>query len=101
VINPDTVAAQMESGILYGLSAALYGQITIEDGGAVQGNFHDYRIVRMRETPVIETHIIRSGARLGGIGETGTPAIVPAVCNAIYALTGEPVRKLPIVRSEK
>jgi isoquinoline 1-oxidoreductase beta subunit len=99
VINPDTVRAQMESGIVYGLSAALYGQITIENGTAVQSNFHDYRILRMSEMPVIETHIIRSGARLGGIGEVATPPIVPAVCNAILALTGEPVRTLPLVGS--
>jgi isoquinoline 1-oxidoreductase beta subunit len=100
VVNPDTVRAQMESGIVYGLSAALYGQITIENGGAVQSNFHDYRILQMREMPVVETHIVRSGARLGGIGETATPPIVPAVCNAIFALTGKPVRKLPIVGSQ-
>jgi isoquinoline 1-oxidoreductase beta subunit len=99
VINPDTVRAQMESGIVYGLSAALYGQITIANGAAVQSNFHDYRILRMSEMPVIETHIIRSGARLGGIGETATPPIVPAVCNAIFALTGQPVRTLPLVKT--
>ena len=100
VINPDTIHAQMESGIIFGLSAALYGEITIKDGGAVQGNFHDYRILRMNDTPVIETTIVESGEAHGGIGELGTPPIVPAVCNAIYALTGEPVRRLPIVKSE-
>jgi isoquinoline 1-oxidoreductase beta subunit len=100
VINPDTIAAQMDSGIIFGLSAALYGEISIENGGAVQGNFHDYRIVRMRETPKIETHLVPSGDAHGGIGELGTPPIVPAVCNAVFALTGEPVRRLPIVKRD-
>jgi isoquinoline 1-oxidoreductase beta subunit len=101
VVNPDTIRAQMDSGIIFGLSAALYGEISIENGGAVQGNFHDYPIVRMRETPKIETHLVPSGDAHGGIGELGTPPIVPAVCNAVFALTGEPVRRLPIVKSEK
>jgi isoquinoline 1-oxidoreductase beta subunit len=96
VVNPDTIAAQMESGIIFGLSAALYGEITIENGGAVQSNFNNYPIVRMGEAPAIETHIVTSGDPLGGIGEPGTPPIAPAVCNAILALTEKPVRRLPI-----
>jgi isoquinoline 1-oxidoreductase beta subunit len=99
-INPDTIRAQMDSGIIFGLSAALYGEIGIKDGGAVQGNYHDYRIVRMNETPVIETHIVESGEAPGGIGELGTPPIVPAVCNALHALTGEAVRDLPILKRD-
>jgi isoquinoline 1-oxidoreductase beta subunit len=96
VVNPDTVVAQMESGIIYGLSAALYGEIVIDKGRAVQGNFNTYPVVRMSEAPRIETHIVTSGDKLGGIGEPGTPPIAPAVCNAIFALTGKPVRRLPI-----
>jgi isoquinoline 1-oxidoreductase beta subunit len=96
VINPDTVVAQMDSGIIYGLSAALYGEITLANGGVVQSNFNDYPAVRMSEAPVIETHLVPSGDAHGGIGEPGTPPIAPAVCNAVLALTGKAVRKLPI-----
>ena len=95
-INPDTIAAQMDSGVTYGLSAALWGRITLDKGRPQQTNFHDYRIVRMRETPRIETHIVNAGDAHGGIGEPGTAPTAPAVCNAIFALTGKPVRKLPI-----
>lgn len=97
IINPDIVVAQMESGIVYGLSAALYGKIDIEKGQAVQSNFHDYRVLRMPQMPVIETHISTTGEPLGGIGEPGTPPIAPAVANAMRALTGKPVRRLPII----
>jgi isoquinoline 1-oxidoreductase beta subunit len=96
VINPNTIQAQMESGIVYGLSAALYGEISIEKGRVVQGNFDTYPVLRIDEMPVIETHIVTSGDALGGIGEPGTPPIAPAVCNAIFALTGKRIRKLPI-----
>lgn len=95
-INPDLVKAQMEGGIGFGLSAALYGEITIAEGRAVQSNFHDYPILRMSEMPEVDVHIVESGAVLGGIGEVGVPPIAPAVCNALFALTGKPVRKLPI-----
>jgi isoquinoline 1-oxidoreductase beta subunit len=98
VVNPDTVIAQMESGICFGLSAALWGQLTIQDGSVVEGNYDRYRIVRMGEMPRIETYVVPSGDRRGGIGETGVPPIAPAVCNAVFALTGTPVRKLPIGR---
>ena len=96
VINPDTIEAQMESGIIFGLSAALYGEITLANGQVEQSNYHNYPIVRMKDAPAIEVHIVTSGDALGGIGEVGLPAAAPAVCNAILALTGKPVRKLPI-----
>ncbi|MEM7099600.1 MAG: molybdopterin cofactor-binding domain-containing protein [Pseudomonadota bacterium] len=95
-VSPDGLTAQMESGIIYGLSAALYGDIQIQNGAVVQGNFHDYRSVRLNEAPVIETHIINSHAPWGGAGEPGTPGIAPALANAVYQATGTRVRQLPI-----
>ena len=95
-VSPDGLTAQMESGIIYGLTAALYGDIQIRDGAVVQSNFHDYPMVRMKDTPAIETHIINSGERWGGAGEPGTPGIAPALVNAIYAATGTRVRQLPV-----
>jgi len=95
--NPDTIVAQMESGILFGLSAALYGEITVKNGRVEQSNYPSYDAVRLRETPQIEVHIVQSGIEhLGGVGEPGTPPIAPAVCNAIFAATGMRVRSLPI-----
>jgi isoquinoline 1-oxidoreductase subunit beta len=96
VVNPDTVEAQMQSGIVYGLSAALSGEITIKDGRVVQGNFDSYPVLRMNEMPVVEVHIVKSTEPPGGVGEPGTPPAAPALCNAIFALTGKRVRKLPI-----
>jgi isoquinoline 1-oxidoreductase beta subunit len=96
VINPDTIAAQMESGIAYGLSAALHGKIDLAGGKVVQSNFHDYPVLRMPEMPAVETHVVATGDPLGGIGEPGLPPIAPAVCNALLVLTGKPVRALPI-----
>ncbi len=96
VINPDTLVAQMESGIIFGLTAALYGEITIEKGRVVQENFPDYEIVRMAQAPQIEVHIVESGAALGGAGEPGTPPAAPALANAIFALTGRRMRSLPL-----
>ncbi len=96
VLNPAIVRAQMESGIVYGLTAALYGEINIERGRVVQSNFHDYQMLRMNEAPEVEVLLTPSGDAPGGVGEPGTPPIVPAVTNAIFALTGERVRKLPI-----
>lgn len=96
VVNPDTVAAQMESGIAYGLSAVLHGAITIEGGRARQSNFHDYPSTRMSEMPAVETHIVPSDEPHGGVGEPGLPPLAPAVCNALFALTGKPVRRLPV-----
>ncbi|MEM9490461.1 MAG: molybdopterin cofactor-binding domain-containing protein, partial [Myxococcota bacterium] len=96
VINPDTVEAQIEGSIVYGLSAALWGEISIDGGRAVQSNFHNYRIMRMREMPIIETLIIAEGDPIGGIGEPGLPPIAPAVCNALYSLSGTRIRQLPV-----
>ena len=96
VVNPDTVVAQMESGIVYGLSAALYGKITLKDGKVEQSNFHDYRALRLAEMPVVETHIVPSTEAPTGVGEPGTPPIAPAVANALFALTGNRLRSLPL-----
>lgn len=95
-VNPEIVTRQMESAIIFGLSAALYGKITIKDGRVEQSNFHDYPVVRMNETPQVEVHIVPSGEKPGGVGEPGTPPIAPAVCNALFALTGKRIRSLPI-----
>jgi len=96
-LNPDTVAAQMESGIVFGLSAALYGAITLKAGRVEQSNFPDYDAVRMADCPAIEVEIVASGWKhLGGVGEPGTPPIAPAVANAVFAATGKPVRRLPL-----
>jgi isoquinoline 1-oxidoreductase beta subunit len=97
-VNPDTIVAQMESGIVFGLSAALYGEITIDHGRPVQSNFDSYQVLRIDQMPVVETTIVAEGDPMGGIGEPGTPPIAPAVCNALLVLTGKPVRRLPIVR---
>jgi isoquinoline 1-oxidoreductase beta subunit len=96
-INPDVVRMQMESGIAYGLSAALYGAITIKDGQVEQGNFDRYRVLRFDEMPVVEVHIVSSDAPPTGVGEPGTPPMAPAVANALFQLTGKRVRKLPLV----
>jgi isoquinoline 1-oxidoreductase beta subunit len=96
VINPLTVEAQVESAIVYGLSAALHGEITIENGRPVQSNFHDYPVLRMNEMPRVEVAIIAEGDPIGGMGEPATPPIAPAVCNALFQLTGTRIRKLPI-----
>lgn len=95
-MNPDGFIAQIESGIIYGLTAALYGNITIEEGAVVQSNFHDYPMLRMREAPEISVEIINSGAKIGGGGEPGTPPIAPALANAVFAATGVRVRSQPI-----
>ena len=94
-VNPLGVREQMESGVIYGLSAALFGEITLENGRAVQDNFDNYRVVRIDEAPDIEVAIIQSGAAMGGAGEPGTPPIFPAVGNAIFAATGKRLRSLP------
>jgi len=97
VVNPLTVEMQIESGVLYGLTAALFGEITIRDGRVEQSNFNDYPIAKMADCPVIETHFALSGgAKWGGIGEPGTPPIAPAVANAIFAITGKRIRSLPL-----
>lgn len=99
VVNPLTIEAQMQSGIVYGLSAALRGAITLENGRVVQSNFHDYAPLRLDEMPVVETHIMPSTEAPGGVGEPATPPIAPAVCNAIFALNGRRIRKLPILQA--
>ncbi|MEH2155361.1 xanthine dehydrogenase family protein molybdopterin-binding subunit [Nostoc sp.] len=96
VVNPDTVRAQMESGIVYGLSAALYGEITFKDGRVQQSNFHDYPVLRMNEMPKVEVYIVQNTEKPSGVGEISTPPIAPAVCNAIFAATGKRIRRLPI-----
>jgi isoquinoline 1-oxidoreductase beta subunit len=95
-VNPSTIEAQMQSGIVYGLTAALKGAITIENGRVMQSNFHDYQMLRLTEMPVVEVYIVPSSEAPGGVGEPGTPPIAPAVCNAIFAATGKRIRKLPI-----
>ena len=98
VVNPDTVIAQLQGGLIFGVTAALFGEITIEKGRVQQSNFHNYRMLRIDQAPVIEVHLIPSGEPPGGIGETGTTAGPPAVRNAIFAATGIPLRRLPIDR---
>ncbi len=100
IVNPDTVAAQMEGSVVYGLTAALYGEITIKDGKVVQRNFTDYKPLRMSEMPKVEVYIVPSTAPHGGVGEPGTPPIAPSVVNAIFAATGKRVRSLPIRTDE-
>lgn len=99
VVNPDTVRAQIESSVVFGLSAALWGKIDLEDGAAVQGNFQDdqYRVVRMKDCPEIEVHIMDSDAPMGGVGEPATPPVAPAVANAVFAATRKRIRRLPLV----
>jgi len=95
-VNPEIIRAQMESGIVFGLSAALHGAITLKDGRVEQSNFHDYPILRLIEMPEVEVHIVESAEKSGGIGEPGVPPIAPAVANAVFALTGKRIRKLPM-----
>jgi isoquinoline 1-oxidoreductase subunit beta len=100
VVNPDTVEAQVQSAIVYGLSAALWGEITLKDGRVEQSNFNNYRALRINEMPAVEVHIVRNGEAPGGMGEPGTCALPPAVTNAIFAATGVRLRKLPIDASK-
>ncbi|HEX9283763.1 MAG TPA: xanthine dehydrogenase family protein molybdopterin-binding subunit [Gemmatimonadales bacterium] len=96
IVNPDTVRAQMEGGIVFGITAVLFGEITIKDGRVEQRNFNDYRMLRINEAPVVEVHLVKSTEAPGGIGEPGTSTVMPAVTNAIFAATGRRVRKLPV-----
>ena len=98
-VNPDTIVAQIEGGLIFGLTAALYGEVTIDKGRVQQSNFHDYRMLRIDQTPKIEVHVVKSGEPPGGIGEAGTNAGPPALRNAIYAATGVALRRLPIDRT--
>ncbi len=97
-INPDTVVAQLQGGMIFGSTAALYGEITIDKGRVQQSNFHDYRMLRIDQAPAIDVHLIKSGEAPGGIGETGVTTAPPAIRNAIYAATGIALRRLPIDR---
>jgi len=97
-VNPDTIVAQLQGGLIFGLTAALHGQITIAKGRVQQSNFHDYRMLRINEVPSIEVHVVKSGEAPGGIGETGATAAPPALANALYAATGIRLRRLPVDR---
>jgi isoquinoline 1-oxidoreductase beta subunit len=97
-VNPDTIAAQVQGGLIFGLTAALWGEVTIEKGRVQQSNFNNYRMLRIDEVPQIDVHVIKSGEAPGGIGETGATAGPPALRNAIYAATGVALRRLPIDR---
>jgi len=97
-VNPDTIVAQLQGGLIFGLTAALHGEITVKEGRVQQSNFHDYRILRINQVPPIDVHLIKSSEAPGGIGETGTTAAIPALRNAIYAATGVPLRRMPIDR---
>ena len=101
VVNPDTVRAQIQSAVIFGITAALHGEITLKGGRVEQSNFHDYQMLRMSETPAIEVYIVNSTEPPGGMGEAGTSAITPAVTNAIHAATGMRVRKLPVANQAK
>jgi isoquinoline 1-oxidoreductase beta subunit len=96
VVNPNTAQAQIQSGIMFGATAALYGEITLKNGRVEQTNFDTYQMLRMNEAPTIEVHIVKSAEPPGGMGETGTSAIVPAIANAIFAATGKRLRKMPV-----
>ena len=95
-VNPDSVRAQMEGGIGFGLSAALYGAVTIRNGAPEQSNFNNYRVLRIDEIPAIDVHIVPSSERPTGVGQEGVPGIAPAVANALAAANGRRLRKLPL-----
>jgi isoquinoline 1-oxidoreductase beta subunit len=95
-VNPDTIVAQLQGGLTFGLTAALYGEITLQNGRVEQSNFHDYQLLRINQAPPIDVHLIANGEAPGGIGETGTTSAVPALRNAIYAATGVALRRMPI-----
>ena len=95
-VNPDGVRAQMESGINFGLGAALYSELTFKDGRVQQSNYHDYRVLRLDEAPAIEVHIVASAEKMGGAGEPGTAPVAAAVANAVFALSGQRLRELPL-----
>lgn len=100
VINPDTVRAQLEGACGFGLTAALYSAITLKDGSVEQSNFHDYRMLRMHEMPAVSVHVVPSEAPPTGVGEPGVPPVAPALCNALFRLTGKRIRRLPIQRED-
>ena len=101
LVNPLTAGEQVESGIMYGLTAALFGEIRVRDGAVVESNFHNYEIARMIDAPQMETHFsLAGGDKWGGMGEPGLPPLAPAVCNAIFRITGKRVRSLPLSRHD-
>ena len=95
-VNPDGVQAQMESSVAYALGAALTSEISFKDGQVAQSNFHDYQVLRMKDMPKVEVHIVKSNEKMGGVGEPGVPPLAPAVANAVFAATGKRIRRLPI-----
>lgn len=95
-VSPDNVKAQVEGSIVMGLGSAMHEQITVEGGRCVQSNFHDYRVLALKDTPPIDVHIVNSGGPLGGVGEAAVPAVAPALCNALFAATGRRLRTLPL-----
>ena len=99
-VNPDIIAAQMEGGAIFGASAALFQELTFEKGRLQQTNFHTFPMLRMNECPKIETQIVASDEKSGGIGEPGVPCTAPAIANAVFAATGKRIRKLPIRMTE-
>jgi isoquinoline 1-oxidoreductase beta subunit len=99
-VNPSGVQAQMSSGVVFGLTAALYGEITLKEGRVQQSNFHDYPVLRLNEMPQVEVHIVPSALKSGGAGEPGVPPIAPAVANAIFAATQQRIRRLPLRLSQ-
>jgi isoquinoline 1-oxidoreductase beta subunit len=101
MVNPETIAEQAEGSVIFGLSAALYGKITIKNGAAVQGNFDTYRMVRLAEAPKIDVHLTPSGGDVwGGAGEPAVPPVAAAVANAIFAATGKRIRTLPVMDTD-
>jgi isoquinoline 1-oxidoreductase beta subunit len=101
VVNPLTVEAQVQSAIAFGLSAALFSEITVKDGRVEQSNFHDYRVLRMNEMPQIEVYLAPGGDKPTGVGEPGVPPLAPAVANALFALTGKRARDLPLASTKR
>jgi isoquinoline 1-oxidoreductase subunit beta len=95
-VNPDTIQAQIQSGTIFGITAALYGEITLKNGRVEQSNFDTYQVLRIDEAPIIEVHVVQSSEAPGGLGEAGTSGIVPAVSNAIFAATGKRLRRMPV-----
>jgi isoquinoline 1-oxidoreductase beta subunit len=98
--NPDGVRAQMEGCVVFGLTAALYGEITMEKGQVKQSNFHDYKMLRMNQMPNVEVHIVPSDEKMGGAGEPGVPPLAPALANAIFAASGNRLRRLPVQQTD-
>lgn len=96
IVNPDTVKAQIESGLVYGISAALWGEITLKNGRVEQNSFPDYRVLRINEMPEIQVHLVKSGEPPGGMGEPSTAGTAGALANAVFAATGKRIRRLPI-----